>query len=132
MQFILFLIVIPIFVLAAVLNKNRRNQAARQAETAAQPANSAMREMDATAWEILERKPQKPAPTPVNTAPVHTEGKHPDEIAANKLKIMAYERENAELEETRHEIREMDIKKLRSAVIMSEILDRPVSLRRRG
>ena len=132
MQFILFLIVIPIFVLATVLNKNRRNQAARQAETAAQPVNSTMREMNATAREILERKPQKPAPTLVNTAPVHTEGKHPDEIAANKLKMVEHERANAELEETRREIREMDIKKLRSAVIMSEILDRPVSLRRRG
>ena len=132
MQYILFLIVVPIFVLTAVLNKNRSSQAARQAEVAAQPVNTPVRQADAIDRETPEHKPQKPAPMPANAVPVHTEGKHPDEIAATKLKIIAHERKNAELEETRRELREMDIKKLRSAVIMSEILDRPVSLRRKG
>ena len=131
MQYILLLIAVPIFVLTAVLNKSRRNQETRQTEAVLRPAERAMQESDTEPKEVLKKESRKPSPQPMHAVHFHNEGKHPDEIAENRTKVIEYERKNAELESARQEIREMDLKQLRNAVVMSEILDRPVSLRRR-
>ena len=134
MKFYLLFFLIPIFIFSIIRDKQRRKQAAEQAERTTASANSAMREMDeiAKASSPAAKTPEKPVHQPSNPVPVHTEGKHPDEILKTRENLIIQEKKNAELEATRREIREMDLKKLRSAVVISEILDRPVSLRRRS
>jgi len=134
LKFYLLFILIPIIVFSIIRDKTRRQQSARRAQETTASVDQVMREINQAAKEISKATvaSEKPLPRTSKPAPVHTEGMHPVEIQETKEKLIAREYRDAEIEATRREIREMDLKKLRSAVIMSEILDRPVSLRSRS
>ena len=81
-------------------------------------------------------KTAKPKPAPVlhveNDEPegtVSTQGESHEEHAKHRAEILAAEQELLERQETLRELRRMNTRKLRSAVVMSEVLGKPVSLR---
>lgn len=63
---------------------------------------------------------------------VSTQGESAAEHAEHRQKILAEEARLREQQETLQELRHLNRKKLRSAVVMSEVLGKPVSLRPRG
>lgn len=63
---------------------------------------------------------------------VSTQGESAAEHAEHRRKVLAEEARQLEEHEALKELREMNLKKLRTAVVMREILDKPVSLRPRG
>lgn len=84
-------------------------------------------------------KPAKPKPVPVlhveNDEPegtVSTQGESHEEHAKHRAEMLAAEQELFERQETLRELRRMNTRKLRSAVVMSEVLGKPVSLRPRS
>ena len=87
-------------------------------------------------------KPAKPVPkqaAPVlhleNDDPegsISTQGESAQEHARHRQKILAEEEQLRREHEDLQEIRSMNLEKLRTAVVMSEVLGKPVSLRRRG
>lgn len=92
--------------------------------------------------DILQAQPVKPIvkakPAPVlfmeNDEPegsVSTQGESAEEHARHRQKMLAEEAHIRSVHEELQEIRNMNLNKLRSAVVMSEILDKPVSLRTR-
>lgn len=62
---------------------------------------------------------------------VSTQGESAEEHERHRQKILAEEEKIRSAHEELEEIRNMNLKKLRTAVVMSEILDKPVSLRSR-
>lgn len=62
---------------------------------------------------------------------ISTQGESAEEHARHRQKILAEEEAIRMEHEALQEIRHMNLQKLRTAVVMSEILDKPVSLRRR-
>lgn len=90
-------------------------------------------------------KPAPVKPTPVralehddpegtiSTQGTHsTEGETAAEHAEHRLKVLREEASRRLEHEAIQDLKSMNLKKLRSAVVMSEVLDKPVSLRRRG
>lgn len=130
MKYYFLFVLLPLLIFNLIRKKKRSEEAAHRAESVRESVDEAIREAEMLVQETPS--PEKPKVQPVKPVPVHTEGKHPDEIKEEKLRLAALEHTNTETEATRREIREMDLKQLRRAVVMSEILDRPVSLRRRG
>ena len=63
---------------------------------------------------------------------VSTQGESTAEHAEHRQKILAEETRLREHQETLQELRHMNRQKLRQAVVMSEVLGKPVSLRPRG
>ena len=63
---------------------------------------------------------------------VSTQGESAAEHAEHRQKILAEEARIREQQETLQELRHMNRQKLRRAVVMSEVLGKPVSLRPRG
>ena len=110
-----------------------RESAAKPAEASAKPAEPLV-------------KPAKPAVKPVQEKPapvlllendepegsISTQGESAAEHAQHRRKILAEEEELRREHEELLEIRSMNLQKLRTAVVMSEVLGKPVSLRRRG
>jgi len=81
-------------------------------------------------------KKANPKPAPVlhveNDEPegtVSTQGESHAEHAQHRERMLAAEQELLHQQETLRELRRMNTQKLRSAVVMSEILGKPVSLR---
>ena len=81
-------------------------------------------------------QPARPEPEPVlhveNDEPegtVSTQGESHEEHARHRAEMLAAEQELLEQQETLRELRRMSTRKLRSAVVMSEVLGKPVSLR---
>ena len=62
---------------------------------------------------------------------ISTQGESPEEHARHRQRILAEEAQRRAEHETLQEVRHMNLQKLRTAVVVSEILDKPVSLRRR-
>ena len=63
---------------------------------------------------------------------VSTQGESTEEHAGHHQKILAEEARMQEVQETLQELRHMNRQKLRQAVVMNEVLGKPVSLRPRG
>lgn len=63
---------------------------------------------------------------------VSTQGESAAEHAEHRRKVLAEEARRREEHQAMEDLRAMNLQKLRTAVVMSEILDKPVSLRRRG
>lgn len=63
---------------------------------------------------------------------IHTEGENAEEHAAHIAKIRAEEEQLYKSRQELQELRHLNRQKLRSAVIMSEVLGKPVSLRSRA
>lgn len=63
---------------------------------------------------------------------VSTQGESAAEHAEHRRKVLAEEAKRREEHQAMEDLRAMNLQKLRTAVVMSEILDKPVSLRRRG
>lgn len=69
-----------------------------------------------------------------NDAPegsISTQGENPAEHARHRQKVLAEEEQLRLEHQALQEVRSMNLQKLRTAVVMSEILDKPVSLRPR-
>lgn len=62
---------------------------------------------------------------------VSTQGESAAEHAEHRRKVLAEEAQRREEHQAMEDLRAVNLQKLRSAVVMSEILDKPVSLRRR-
>lgn len=80
-------------------------------------------------------KAAKPQPALQHDDPegsISTQGETPEEHAEHRRKILAEEEKRHQEHAARQELRDMNLKKLRSAVVMSEVLGKPVSLRPRG
>ena len=127
MQYYLLFVVIPVVIISIIRSARRSAQAAKHA---ADDFSGSMPEP------VVRKEPRANVSEPAAQQKMHfnkpAEGKSQLEIDMNRTKIQAEEHKNIRLEETRRELKEMDLKHLRTAVVMSEILDRPVSLRRRG
>ncbi|MBP3409442.1 MAG: hypothetical protein J6J78_08460 [Clostridia bacterium] len=63
---------------------------------------------------------------------ISTQGESAAEHAEHRQKILAEEAKLREQQQTLQELRHLNRQKLRSAVVMSEVLGKPVSLRPRG
>lgn len=77
---------------------------------------------------------QMPAVQAESTAPegsVSTQGESDEEHAKHRQRILAQEEKLRSEQQAQQEARSMNLQALRTAVVMREILDRPVSLRRR-
>lgn len=86
-----------------------------------------------------QRAPKKAAVAPagqIEISPpenaIHTEGESAEEHAAHIAKIRAEEEQLYKSRQELQELRHLNRQKLRSAVIMSEVLGKPVSLRSRA
>lgn len=78
----------------------------------------------------------KPAPISAEPAPISAEGSSfegeaPQEHAAHAERVVREEARIAQEQEEQLRLREMNLRKLRSAVVMSEVLGKPVALRGR-
>ena len=126
MQYYLLFIVIPVVIISIIRSVRRNAQAAKYADE----------QISGSMPDPVVRKEIRPANVqaaqPNLKADMHAEGKSTLEIDMDRAKIRTEEHKSIRLEETRREIMEVDLAHLRSAVVMSEILDRPVSLRRRN
>lgn len=137
MKYYFLFVLVPLLIFNIIRKKRQREEAAQKAEQVKSTVAEAMREAELMAQKApppTPKAPEKPV-VPVQAMkpePAHREGKRPAEIQEDRLQLLALEHANAEMEETRREIREMDLRRLRRAVVMSEILDRPVSLRKHG
>lgn len=80
-------------------------------------------------------KPPKPAAekpaadTPLREGSISTQGESEAEHAEHRRKILAEEAKRREEYEAHQELRNLNLKRLRSAIVMREILDKPVALR---
>lgn len=80
-------------------------------------------------------KPPKPAAEkpaadkPLREGSISTQGESEAEHAEHRRKILAEEARRREEYEAHQELRNLNLKRLRSAIVMREILDKPVSLR---
>lgn len=131
-----------------------------QSGTSASPASLKAAEVRAKASLVQEKRPQPPkqaAPVSEKLAPIKakpakaaaavhlktalahdepegsisTQGESRAEHAAHLARIHAEEEKLRQAQQTLREVRSLNRQKLQNAVIMSEILDKPVSLRRR-
>lgn len=106
---------------------------------AAQPKVKASRPQEqkpAPAAKAADVRPAGPAPVLLleNDDPegsISTQGESAEEHAKHRQKILAEEEQLRREHETLRELRDMNLEKLRTAVVMSEVLGKPVSLRRR-
>jgi len=112
-------------------------------ETAA-PAEQPSKPIQPTAPKPVQPKASKQA-VPAAQAPllnalqhddpegsISTQGETEAEHAGHHRKILEEESRLMEEHETLRELRRLNLQKLRSAVVMSEVLNKPVSLRSRG
>lgn len=60
-----------------------------------------------------------------------TQGERPEEHAAHRARVAAQEENQRREQEALEDLRNMRVKELRAAVVMSEVLGKPVALRRR-
>lgn len=75
-------------------------------------------------------KPPKPAADkPLREGSISTQGESEAEHAEHRRKILAEEAKRREEYEAHQELRNLNLKRLRSAIVMREILDKPVALR---
>jgi len=81
-----------------------------------------------------EGRPSRRQPLPEGVSPAlrSTQGERPSEHARHLERIAAEEKRQAEAAALQSELRSINRRKLRQAVIMSEILSKPVALRPRG
>ena len=85
----------------------------------------------------ISQAPSKPAPAlhPEHDEPegtVSTQGESAEEHARHRQKLLAEEQARREQHETLRQLQHMNTQKLRAAVVMSEVLGKPVSLRNRN
>lgn len=101
-------------------------QAARPAEKSAAPAKPAAKAAPIQARPLLHLENDEPEGS------ISTQGESAAEHAKHRQKVLA-EEESLRLEhEALQDVRNMNLQKLRTAVVMSEVLGKPVSLRRRS
>ena len=84
---------------------------------------------------VKAAKAPVPAPHPEHDEPegtVSTQGESAAEHAEHRRKVLAEEARLRQHQETLQELRHLNRQKLRSAVVMSEVLGKPVSLRPRS
>lgn len=114
----------------------------QQAETAKTPAKLSFK---AAAPKVVQVSRPKAAPAPEVSevsmqvsmqvsmeGMISTQGESAEEHAAHLAKIHTEEERLHQTQQTLQEIRNLNRKKLRSAVVMSEVLGKPVSLRSRN
>ena len=149
------LVLIGIF---SSLSKKKKKQAQKQASKPASPAAQAKIPFTKDEWTAFladmekqekkpKAKPSKPAKAakPVKAAApvlhidhdepegtISTQGESAAEHAEHRQRILAEEARLREQQQTLQELRHLNRQKLRSAVVMSEVLGKPVSLRPRG
>lgn len=110
----------------------------QQAGTAKTPAKLSFK---AAAPKVVQVSRPKAAPAPEVSevsmqvsmeGMISTQGESAEEHAAHLAKIHAEEERLHQTQQTLQEIRNLNRKKLRSAVVMNEVLGKPVSLRSRN
>ena len=120
------------------------NSAAAKTQEAAKPTAAKPEDVARVATAILQKRKAQAA-QPSVAAPVREaagsialdptqgiEGETEAEHAAHRLRAEAAQALRDSAEETRQALAAMNLQTLRSAVVMKEILDKPVSLRPRG
>lgn len=126
---------VPATMQSAVKKQPDRMQ---QTGTAKTPAKLSFK---AAAPKVVQASRPKPAPAPEVSevsmqvsmeGMISTQGESAEEQAAHLAKIHTEEERLHQTQQTLQEIRNLNRKKLRSAVVMSEVLGKPVSLRSRN